>query len=349
MGKRVLVTGGAGQDGWYLIELLLGRGYEVFAHSRKVPDQNLHGGLVNWHVGNLSEGAFLEQMLSVVIPHEIYNLAAVSRPALSWSIPDETALLNALVPQRICEFIRGKLPGCRFFQASSSEIFGDTTVQFQNELTAISPKSPYGASKAYAHHIVGAYRAQYGLHLSTGVLFNHESPRRPLSFVSQKIAHAAAAASLGLKETRELDERDRPILCGGKLSLGDINVKRDFGFAGDFVEAMHLIVQNGTPSDYVVGTGQAHSIREFCETAFRVVGIDWQDVVIVDKSLLRKVDSHFTHADASKLRTELRWRPEVDFEKLVHMMVKQRIEFLKISSGNSDGGLQNGCKIKNSI
>jgi len=202
-------------------------------------------------------------------------------------------------------------------------------------------------SKAYAHHIVGAYRAQYGLHMSTGVLFNHESPRRPLSFVSQKIAHAAAAASLGLKETRELDERDRPILHDGKLSLGDINVKRDFGFAGDVVEAMHMIVQNDTASDYVVGTGQAHSIREFCETAFRVVGIDWQDVVVVDKSLLRKVDSHFTHADASKLRTELRWRPEVDFDELVRMMVEKRIEFLKLSAANSDVGSPGARKAKN--
>ena len=347
MEKRVLVTGGAGQDGWYLIELLLARGYEVFAHSRKVPDLTLHGGRVNWHIGHLAEGTFLEQMLSAVRPHEIYNLAAVSRPALSWSIPTETALLNALVPQRICEFIRGELPGCRFFQASSSEIFGDTAVQFQNELTAINPKSPYGVSKAYAHHIVGAYRAQYGLHLSTGVLFNHESPRRPLSFVSQKIAHAAAAASLGFKETRELDERDRPILHDGKLSLGDINVKRDFGFAGDVVEAMHMIVQNDTASDYVVGTGQAHSIREFCETAFRVVGIDWQDVVVVDKSLLRKVDSHFTHADASKLRTELRWRPEVEFDELVRMMVEKRIEFLKLSAANSDVGSPGTRKAKN--
>ena len=173
--------------------------------------------------------------------------------------------MNGLVPQRICEFIRRELPATRLFQASSSEIYGDSQAQLQDEQTRANPKSPYGISKAYAHQIIGAYRQQYGLHLSCGILFNHESPRRPLSFVSQKIAHAAAAASLGLTETRELDERGRPILSDGKLYLGDINVRRDFGFAGDFVEAMRLILQSDTPSDFVVGTGHAHSIAEFCE------------------------------------------------------------------------------------
>jgi GDPmannose 4,6-dehydratase len=329
--KRALVTGAAGQDGWYLIELLLARGYDVFAHSRNQNDPQLHRGKVSWRAGNLTSEEFLNDLLTTSAPDEIYNLASVSRPAQSWDIPIETALLNGLVPHRICEFIRLELPKCRLFQASSSEIFGDTTTQLQNEKTPSNPKSPYGISKTYAHQIIGAYRQQYGLHLSCGILFNHESPRRPLSYVSQKIAHAAAAASLGLTETQELDERDRPILNNGKLHLGDINVRRDFGFAGDFVEVMHLIVQHDEPSDYAVGTGQAHSIAEFCEAAFAVGGLDWRQYVVIDDSLLRKIDSHFTRADTSKLQSQLGWHPKVDFFALVKMMVQERIRLLKLA------------------
>jgi GDPmannose 4,6-dehydratase len=338
MKKRALVTGGAGQDGWYLIELLLSRGYDVFAHSRRPANASLRGDRVSWHIGDLTDEVFLKDLLSLSGPDEIYNLAAVSRPALSWDIPIETALLNGLVPQRICEFIRRESPATRLFQASSSEIYGDSAAQLQDEETRANPRSPYGISKAYAHQAIAAYRQQYGLHLSCGILFNHESPRRPLSFVSQKIAHAAAAASLGLTETSELDERGRPILSDGKLYLGDINVRRDFGFAGDFVEAMHLIVQNDAPSDFVVGTGHAHSIAEFCEVAFRVGGLDWTKFVVVDPLLLRKVDSHFTRADPSKLQSELGWRPKVDFPALVDMMVQERIRVVKLSMAPADAG-----------
>jgi GDPmannose 4,6-dehydratase len=331
VGKRALVTGGAGQDGWYLIDLLLSRGVEVIAHSRTPVDPALHGGRVQWRTGDLSDEVFLKRLLAEAAPNEIYNLAAVSRPAISWDFPIETAVLNALVPQRICEFIRRELPTCRLFQASSSEIYGDTRAHHQDEETRANPGSPYGISKAYAHQIVGAYRQQYGLHLSCGILFNHESPRRPLNFVSQKIAHAAAAATLGLTETRELDERGRPILSGGKLYLGDIGVRRDFGFAGDVVEAMHLIVQHDTPADYAVGTGHAHSIAEFCEAAFNVGGLDWTKYVEVDQTLLRKVDSHFTQADPSKLQLQLGWQPKIDFPALVDMMVQERLRILRNS------------------
>jgi GDPmannose 4,6-dehydratase len=326
--KRALITGGAGQDGWYLIELLLSRGYDVAAHSRHHVEAGIHSGRVSWHIGDLTDDLFLNDLLTVCAPDEIYNLAAVSRPALSWDIPIETAQVNALVPQRICEFIRRNIPACRLFQTSSSEIFGDTASELQDEQTHANPKSPYGISKAYAHHIIGAYRQQYGLHLSCGIMFNHESPRRPLNFVSQKIAHAAAAASLGLTETRELDERGRPILSGGKLYLGDINVRRDFGFAGDYVEAMHLIAQNETASDYVVGTGESHSIAEFCEAAFGGAGLDWTKYVAIDPSLVRKVDSHYTRADSSRLRSQLGWQPKVTFPELVAMMVQERIRAL---------------------
>lgn len=331
MRKRALVTGGAGQDGWYLTELLLKQGYEVHAQSRRPIAPDLHSGCIDWHIGNLTEEGFLSDLLAKTAPDEIYNLAAVSRPSISWDIPIETALLNSLVPHRICEYIRRQAPTCRLFQASSSEIYGDTRAKVQDEDTRANPGSPYGISKAYAHQIIGAYRRQYGLHLSCGILFNHESPHRPLNFVSQKIAHAAAAAALGLTETRELDERGKPILNGGKLYLGDITVHRDFGYAGDFVEAMCLIVRHDAPADYAVGTGQAHSIAEFCETAFEVCGLDWNEYVVRDHTLLRKVDSHFTQADPSKLKNELGWEPKVDFVSLVDMMVKERLRALELS------------------
>ena len=344
MGKRALITGGAGQDGQYLIDLLIARNYVVHAHSRFPVDPAWHNGQVQWHIGSLTDDPFLKNLLEMTAPDEIYNLAAVSRPAISWDIPIDTVMLNAVVPQRICEFIRRESPDCRLFQASSSEIYGDTRAQHQDEDTRSNPASPYGISKAYAHQIIGAYRQQYGLHLSCGILFNHESPRRPLNFVSQKIAHAAAAASLGLSETRELDERGRPILFAGKLYLGDINVRRDFGFAGDFVEAMHLIVQHKTPSDYAVGTGQAHSIAEFCDQAFKVGGLDWSNYVAVDDKLLRKVDSHFTQADPAKLKTRLGWQPKVDFPALVEMMVRDRIRLLKLSFKPSSANISGATR-----
>ena len=327
--KQALITGAAGQDGWYLAKLLLSRGYKVFAHARQTVSPDPHEGRVTWHVGDLTDDLFLENLLTSCAPHEIYNLAAVSRPALSWDRPIETVLLNGLVPHKICEFIRRRAPECRYFQASSSEVFGDSASLLQDELTPLNPKSPYGISKAYAHQLVGAYREQYGLHLCSGIMFNHESPRRPLSFVSQKIAHAAAAASLGLTETRELDERGKPILSKGKLFLGDINVRRDFGFAGDFVHAMHSILRNDVASDFVVGTGQSHSIAEFCEAAFKVVGLDWTNYVEVDQSLVRKIDSHFTRANPAKIKTKLGWTPKVGFDALVTMMVHARVSALK--------------------
>jgi GDPmannose 4,6-dehydratase len=325
LAKRALVTGGAGQDGSYLIDLLLSRGYVVDAQSRQKPDAD-GPGEVTWHVGHLTDAAFLEQLIATARPDEIYNLAAISRPALSWSIPLDTAQLNAFVPQQICDLIRRHSPHSRFFQASSCEIFGDNPPPVQSETTRCDPRTPYGIAKYYAHRMVAAYREQYGLHLSSGILFNHESPRRPLSFVSQKIAHAAAALHLGITETAEQDERGQPILSGGKLKLGGLNVKRDFGFAGDYAEAIYAMMQSDVADDYVIGTGESHSIAEFCDVAFRSVGLDWKDHVVVDSELIRRVDAPVTCADASKLRGKLGWGPRLSFNDLVALMVKHRIE-----------------------
>jgi len=326
LAKRALVTGGAGQDGSYLIDLLLARGYAVHAQSRQPPADGRSG--VTWHAGNLTDPVFLEQLILTAGADEIYNLAAISRPAASWNAPIETAQLNALVPQQICELIRRHSPGSRLFQASSSEIFGPTSEPFQNENTRCDPISPYGIAKHYAHRMVGAYRQQYGLHLASGILFNHESPRRPLSFVSQKIAHAAAALHLGLTETAEKDERGQPLLSGGKVKLGALEIRRDFGFAGDYVEAIHTILQADAPDDYVIGTGESHSIAEFCTVAFQAVGLDWKDHVEVDRELIRRADPAM-RADSSKLKKKLGWQAKMRFDDLVASMVRSRIDAIR--------------------
>ena len=332
MGKSALVTGAAGQDGSYLIDLLLARGYTVHAQSRQPQGGAAHRPGLQWHVGLLTDQHFLDGLLEHVKADEIYNLAAVSRPALSWEIPYETTQLNAIVPQRICEFLVKTRSSSRLFQASSSEIFGDTEDMMQNETTCCRPKSPYAISKCFAHQMTGAYRDRHGLHASCGILFNHESPLRPLSFVSQKIAHAAAAISLGITETRELDERGRPIVSNGKVLLGNLDIRRDFGFAGDVARAMHMMLQREQPDDYVIGSGENHSIAEFCEAAFAFVGRDWRAHVDVDPALVRASDMRMTTADTSKLVSQLGWKPEVDFVGVVAMMVTARINVLQDAS-----------------
>jgi GDPmannose 4,6-dehydratase len=327
LGKSALITGATGQDGSYLIELLLEQGYTVHAQSRHARSTlDTSDGLI-WHAGDPTEHDFLKHLIRESRPAEIYNLAAITRPMLSWQTPEETAILNGLVPQRICQIILETNPECRLFQASTSEMFGGG--QVQSEMTSFRPKSPYGISKAFAHQTVAAFRDHHGLHASCGILFNHESSRRPLGFVSQKIAHAAAAISLGVTETVELDERGAPIVRQGKVYLGNLHVRRDFAFAGDIVMAMFMIVQNERPDDYIVGSGESHSIAEFCETAFKYVGLNWEDHVAVDWALVRDVDN--TRADPSKLTTKLGWKPTMSFEQLVQKMVSERIDFLRRS------------------
>jgi GDPmannose 4,6-dehydratase len=335
--KAALVTGATGQDGRYLIDLLVGCGYLVHAQSRRAPVQRAPHEGIRWHVGDLTNCTFLERLIAETKPDEIYNLAAVSRPVTSWQLPRETAEINAFLPQNICELLLKHKPAGRFFQASSSDIFGDGFSERQNEDTHCVPKSPYGVAKLYGHRIIGAYRKQYGLYACSGILFNHESPHRPLSFVSQKIAYAAAAAACGLKDTPELDERGRPILSNGKVLLGDLGVRRDFGFAGDYAEVMHMILQHPTADDYVIGTGEDHSIQEFCELAFQSVGLDWTNYVSVDPKLIRKTDSHYTRADPAKLRSVFDWRPRVNFAELVSRMVEAQIKRVRddISSERS--------------
>jgi GDPmannose 4,6-dehydratase len=328
--RSALVTGASGQDGWYLIKFLLAKGYQVHAQSRYPagPDRNREE--VCWHVGDLTNKRFLETLVGRSRPDEIYNLAAVSRPQLSWSCPLETAQLNAIVPHQLCEIVREICAEAHLFQASSSEIFGASRSPVQDEDTACIPNTPYGVAKAYAHRIVGAYREQFGLHLSAGILFNHESPRRPLNFVSQKIAHGVASIALGLQQSKELDERGQPILKDGRIHLGNIDIRRDFGFAGDYVEAMHAIVQHNAADDFVIGTGETHSIGEFCEVAFRLIGRDWREHVISRPDLVRKTDDD-TQANPSRLKSRLGFNFKTSFPELIAMMVQARIELLQNS------------------
>lgn len=328
MGRIALITGASGQDGWYLARLLHQNGYAVHLHSRS----GISWSTERWagvHIGDVKDRAYLTKLVSAILPDEIYNLAAVSSPSESWDAPLETAAVNALVPQYLCELILKQKPDCRLFQATSSEVFGNTSDFSQDETTPHNPVSPYAISKDYAHRIVGVYRERYGLHLSSGILFNHESPRRPLSYVSQKIAFGAAAISLGLTGAAELSEAERAVFQNGRLRLGNLNVRRDFGFAGDHVEAMHLILRADRGGDYVIGTGEHHSIADFCDAAFKHVNLDWSNHIVSDPALFRKNDSHYTHANINKIATSMRWKPRTGFRELVRLMVDAQIESLR--------------------
>jgi GDPmannose 4,6-dehydratase len=323
-----LVTGASGQDGSYLVEFLLARGYRVHAQSRGARPPDWHSQDLHWHQADISEPAAVKELIAAAEADEIYNLASFSRPSESWKAPYEAVKANALIPLLICETARKFRPDCRIFQATSSEIFGDSKVTAQDETTPCQPLTPYGIAKLAGHQTIGIYRKSFGLHASSGIMFNHESPRRPLSYVSQKIAHAAAAVSLGLRETAERDERGQPILCDGVVRLGNLDVRRDFGFAGDYVEIMHRLLQSDTADDYVIGTGISHSIRELCELAFRHIGRDWQDHVKIDPELFRAVDSHYTAANPAKVAARFGWRAKTSAAELVAMMVDRRRDVL---------------------
>jgi len=291
--RRALITGAAGQDGSYLSELLERRGYEV-------------NGLGRGDIDILDQHA-LADVLREHQPHELYNLASPSFVPRSWESPIETAEFAAVGVTSLLEAVRAVDPSIRVYQASSSEIFGEPSEVPQTESTPLSPVTPYGVAKAYGHFIIGSYRRRYGLHASGGILYNHESPRRPVDFLPSKVARAAAAISLGLEQ---------------ELHLGDLDAQRDWGYARDYVEAMWRIVQRDEPGDYVIATGELHSVRELTETAFSHVGLDWNDHVRVDESLKRgQAELHHLVGDASKARGELDWRPSAGFEQVVRLLV----------------------------
>jgi GDPmannose 4,6-dehydratase len=311
-----LITGVTGQDGSYLAEFLLQKGYRVVGMVRRsstVTFERLHDIQDELIVvqGDLHDQSSLVDILERYEPDEVYNLAAQSFVPTSWSQPVLTGEVTALGVTRILEAIRLVNPKVRFYQASSSEMFGKAREVPQKEITPFYPRSPYGVAKVYAHWITVNYRESYDLYTVSGILFNHESPRRGLEFVSRKITHTAARIKLGL---------------ASELRLGNLEARRDWGFAGDYVIGMWLMLQQEIPSDYVLGTGDTYSVRDFCQMAFESLGLDYNDYVVQDPLFYRPAEIDLLVADPRKANRELKWNPRVQFRQLVKMMVEADIE-----------------------
>ncbi len=318
--RRALVIGIAGQDGSLLAEFLLAEGYEVSGVVRQ-PVSSYFANLAGIRRElELSQADVLDELSLVDVltasrPDEVYNLASPSFVPMSWRQPVLTAEFAAVGCTALLEAIRRVDSGIRFYQASSSEIFGEPRELPQTEATPLGPITPYGVAKAYAHFITASYRRRYDLHASSGILYNHESPRRALDFVTRKISHAAAAISLGLES---------------EVSLGNLDARRDWGYAGDYVRAMWLILQQDEPGDYVIASGEAHSVRQLVECAFQRVGLDWQEHVQIDESLLRgRAELHNLVGNPARARERLGWTPEVSFKELVHMLVDAELARLE--------------------
>lgn len=332
--KRALITGITGQDGSFLAELLLEKGYRVFGLVRQESwyqknNASHLAGRIEVLFGDMSEGVDIASAIQDAKPDEIYNLASQSRPGESWARAPETLLVNGLGAIRLFETVRHNCPECRVYHASSSEMFGQVSITPQNEQTSFNPVNPYAAAKVYAHQMAKIYRESYGLYISSGILFNHESERRPLHFLTQKIAYGAACAALEISDSPDLNEMGRPIVQHGKLALGNLEVARDWGYASDFVRAMWLMLQQERPDDFVIGTGQLHTLRDLCETAYCCVGKDWRDSVVSDPALVRPLESGRTLADPSKARKQLGWEPTVNFDEMVKKMVVAQMLRLK--------------------
>src|SRR5262245_13666016 len=305
--KTALITGITGQDGSYLAELLLEQGYRVCGMVRRASTENFQRiehlrGQIDLLQADLLDQTSLARMLDQARPDEVYNLAAMSFVPTSWQQPVLTAEFTALGVTRLLDAIRQVCPEARFYQASSSEMFGKVRETPQSEQTPFHPRSPYGVAKVYGHYITVNYRESYGLFACSGILFNHESPRRGLEFVTRKITHAVARIKAGLAT---------------ELRLGNLQARRDWGFAGDYVRAMWMMLQQSEPDDYVVGTGETHSVEEFVRIAFDHVGLDWQKHVVVDPQFYRPAEVDLLLADPAKAQRQLGWQREVSFEGLV--------------------------------
>jgi GDPmannose 4,6-dehydratase len=323
-----LITGITGQDGSYLAELLLEKGYSVHGVVRRASTENFEriahlSGRVSLHQADLLDQSSLLAVMSAVRPREVYNLAAQSFVPTSWSQPTLTGEFTALGVTRMLEALKLVDPGIRFYQASSSEMFGKVRETPQNESTPFYPRSPYGVAKAFGHHITVNYRESFGLFAVSGILFNHESPRRGREFLPRKISEGVARIKLGLQD---------------ELALGNLDSHRDWGYAPEYVEAMWRMLQQGEPEDFVVGTGEAHSPREFVEIAFHHVGLEPKEFVRVDPRFLRPAEVDLLLADPSKARAKLGWQAKTSFADLVRIMVDADLEAQERASGRRRGG-----------
>jgi GDPmannose 4,6-dehydratase len=319
MAKRALITGITGQDGSYLAEFLLDQGYEIFGMVRRSSTvtferiAHLQDRITMVYADLLDQASMIE-VLRKHEPHEVYNLAAQSFVPTSFSQPVLTGEVTALGVTRILDAIRLVNPAIRFYQASSSEMFGKVVEVPQRESTPFYPRSPYGVAKVYGHWITVNYRESYDLHASSGILFNHESPRRGLEFVTRKISYGVARIKLGHQQ---------------ELRLGNLEAQRDWGFAGDYVKAMWAMLQQDEPDDYVVSTGETHSVREFCEIAFDQAGLDWNDFVVIDEAFFRPAEVDLLIGDPTKANKVLGWEAETSFDQLVRTMVDADLDFLQ--------------------
>src|SRR6202166_180952 len=321
MPKRALITGVTGQDGSYLAELLLEQGYEVIGMVRRSSTVNFERiahiqDRVSLVAGDLLDEISLIGILREHRPAEVYNLAAQSFVQTSWNQPVLTGETTALGVTRVLDAIRIVDPEIRFYQASSSEMFGKVREVPQTELTPFHPRSPYGVAKVYGHWITVNYRESYDLHASSGILFNHESPRRGLEFVTRKVTHGVARIAAGIDKN---------------LALGNLDAQRDWGFAADYVRAMWLMLQQDHPDDYVVATGETHAVRELCRVAFEAAGVDWEQHVVIDERFLRPAEVDLLVGDPGKAHSVLGWQPEVDFTGLITMMVEADIDLVRKS------------------
>jgi GDPmannose 4,6-dehydratase len=323
MAKRALITGITGQDGSYLAELLLEKGYEVYGMIRRLSAPN------DWRIQHIRDRVTLKpadlldqlsllRLIDEVRPHEVYNLAAMSFVPASWDQPMLTGEFNSQGVTRMLDAIRHVDASIRFYQASSSEMFGKVREVPQTEMTPFYPRSPYGVSKVFAHYITVNYRESYNLFAVSGMLFNHESPRRGLEFVTRKVTDGVARIKLGL---------------AAQLPMGNLEAHRDWGFAGDYVRAMWLMLQQDEPDDFVIATGIAHSVRELVEIAFARADLDWQKYVVVDPALLRPAEVDHLLGDPTKAKKQLSWAPTVDFKQLVEMMVDADVKRLSQPAG----------------
>jgi len=332
--KNALITGVTGQDGSYLAELLLSKGYDVsgivrktshfaYANIAHIQDE------LNLFQADLLDPVSIREVLQKVRPDEIYNLASQSHPRESFRQPIHTAEITGIGAHRVIDAALDIVPKAKFYQASSSEMFGWVKEIPQNEDTPFNPANPYAAAKLYAHNIAKIYKKSYGQFIACGILFNHESPRRGLGFVTQKVAYAAACAKLGIRVSRHLNEEGEPIIKDSKVAMGNLEAKRDWGFAGDYVKSMWLMLQQRKPDDYVVGTGETHTIKELLDEAYGYVGKKWKDYVFIDQRFVRPTETGPLVANPSKAKKVLGWKPKTSFSKLVQMLVDANIARLK--------------------
>lgn len=319
--KTALITGVTGQDGSYLSEFLLNKGYKVIGVKRRTSvintsniDHIYNHSNFSMVYGNMNDVGSMYRILSRHRPDEIYNLAAQSHVRVSFDVPEETVDAVAMGTMRLLEACRNIVPHSRFYQASSSEMFGDNPMHPQNENTPFMPASPYACAKVFSHGIVRNYREGYGMHASSGILFNHESPRRGETFVTRKITMAVARIKLGIQD---------------RLVLGNLDAKRDWGFAGDYVEAMWLMLQQDKPDDYVIATGETRTVKEFVEKAFDLAELDWKKYVVIDSKLFRPHEVPLLLGDSTKAQKKLNWKPKINFENLVKLMYDSDLSVCK--------------------